>query len=93
MIDKKMDEIAEVPNYYSIKNKEEDADLSATQYINSQLKKGIKVNESRIRQQALKEGWTPNKEMAPERTELSQKGSKHISPTSDSMRSEYELKR
>jgi hypothetical protein len=46
----------------SQEKKEEDADQAATEYIESQLKRGNPVNETRIRKQALKEGWKPNKE-------------------------------
>ena len=44
--------------------REEDADKAATQYINSEIKKGNRVNETRIRKQALKEGWKPNTELS-----------------------------
>ncbi len=42
--------------------REQDADEAATQYINSEITKGNRVNETRIRKQALKEGWKPNTE-------------------------------
>lgn len=42
--------------------REEDADEAATQYINSEIKKGNRVNETRIRKLALNEGWKPNNE-------------------------------
>lgn len=42
--------------------REIEADAAATQYIKAEMRKGKKVDETRIRRLALKEGWKPNKE-------------------------------
>lgn len=47
--------------------KEELADQAATQYIESQKKKGIQVNESAIRRTALKGNWKPQEERDPKK--------------------------
>jgi len=57
--------VAKAPVVVSFKEQEKaekEADEAATQYIKSELSRGNKVNETRIRQKAKKEGWKPNKE-------------------------------
>ena len=42
--------------------REEQADAAATQFIKKERAKGNKVDETRVRRKALKEGWKPNEE-------------------------------
>lgn|SRR6185295_17626433 len=42
--------------------REEQADAAATQFIKKERARGNKVDETRVRRKALKEGWKPNEE-------------------------------
>jgi len=57
------------PDEEAIKN----AELAAKQYIEAQTKKGLPVNEKRIRKQALNERWVPNKTKEDIKAEKAQK--------------------